>query len=345
MLQPGGRQHVIPASHIGSFSDSENPSKRERPVWFRRDGMKKAVSVKAENVGIHKHIYTLKADSKVDDRYVDKTWDYVEHNLPLAIHALEEHTKSLLFDGLIWSTILVPFVAQIFVRGVEYSKNLLARAPALEELDSIMGPHAVEDNTNLNRLIDYQINCGLLCDAEWRLLHNWSDVPFVLNDLGYAIFNARDYGVSRGYLIPMSKTLMIIITKRNPTQKDIEFYGFKNALKIKFLQSSITNKYKVMSLNNRIAKCADSEVYGATEEVVNQVWGDRETRRKEVAVGPTYIQHRQLRDAELLDVYGMYLNKFGVSGETIKGVLGGRLIHVIEETRGNKMYALAYKDL
>lgn len=50
MSQPGGRQHVIPASHIGSFSDSEIDSKRDRTVWFRRDGMDKAVSLKAGNV-------------------------------------------------------------------------------------------------------------------------------------------------------------------------------------------------------------------------------------------------------------------------------------------------------
>ena len=54
MSQPGSKQHIIPASHIGSFSNSTIDPKRKRPIWFRRDGAKSAVSVLAESVGSEK---------------------------------------------------------------------------------------------------------------------------------------------------------------------------------------------------------------------------------------------------------------------------------------------------
>lgn len=230
MTQSGGRQHVIPASHIGNFSDSVLPSRRESIVWFRRDSMPKPTSLKAENVGIHKHIYTLQTGT-IDDRYVDKTWDYVEHNLKTAVQALEDHTKSPFFHAEIWATVLVPFVAQLFVRGVEYSKNLLTSAPFLEEVYPGDDIDALNDNTNLNRLIDFQINCGLLCGAEWKLLHNESSIPLILNDLGYVTFNGKKYGGGMGYLIPLSKSLILMIFKNPNPSYGVRFSGFSGSYK------------------------------------------------------------------------------------------------------------------
>jgi len=338
--QPGGRQHVIPASHIGEFSNVDINPKRNRPIWFRRDGMKGAVELKAENVGIHKHIYTLHGDN-LEERYVDRTWKYVEDNLQLGLRALAEHKNNIFFDGTVWSTILVPFVAQLFIRGVDYSKLLLARAPYLEKLDGHFGPHATDDNTNLNRLIDYQVNCGLLCDAEWRLLHNESEIPFILGDLGYATFNAQRYGAAKGYLIPISKKLLIIVTKRNPSQRYVQLYGSK----IIMLQSPFRENHMAKSFNERIARCADSEIYGPTEGVVNQSWGKRDIRKKESSVGPAYIQHRHLRDADKLDIHWQYLDKFKVNSDIRKEVYGGRVIEVVEETLGRSVYVLKYKEL
>ncbi|MCQ6563488.1 DUF4238 domain-containing protein [Paenibacillus mendelii] len=339
--QPGVRQHIIPASHIGSFSNSDITPKRKRPVWYRRDGMKNASDLKAETLGIRKHIYTLYGEN-LEERYVDKTWKYVEENLPSAVQTLEEHNKTLLFNGTIWSTILVPFIAQLFVRGEDYGELLLARAPALEKLDEHFGPHGVSDNTNFNRLIDFQINCGLLCNAEWRLLHNQSKTPFVLSDLGYATFNAQryGYGLGKGYLIPMSKTLMLVITRRNPKQEAIHIYGPN----IMLLQGSLTDSNKARYFNQRIVKCAYSEAYGPTEEVLNQSWGNREIRRKDPIIGPALIQY-PLKDKYKLDIHQQYMDKFKVPDLIIKEMYGGRIIEVVEETRGNSTYMLRYKEL
>lgn len=270
--EPGAKQHIIPAAHIGSFSINEEIEiKRKRPIWFRRDGMQQAKDLLAEAVGVRKHIYTL--NDFPEPRYVDKTWDYVEHHLGEAVNALEEHSRNPLFDGSLWVTVLVPFVAQLFCRGEEYGGLLHERAPHLETLNQAFGENSI-DNINLNRLIDFQINCGLLCNAEWRLLHNQTTIPFILSDLGYAPIQAEryGYGTGRGYFIPMSKTLALVITQRLPIREPSHPpYGKK----IMLLNSPLTDRNRVKFFNERVAKCAFSEVYASTEEVLKQAWGER----------------------------------------------------------------------
>lgn len=292
MSQAGSRQHIIPASHIGSFSNDPSELKRERFVWFRRDRASRATYLRAKGVGIRKHTYTIH-NTKNNQRYVDQTWDYVERNLNTALVHLEKHTGSPMFSGEIWITILVPFVSQLFVRGEDYAELLLKRAPALQELDAVLGANAIHDNNNFNRLIDFQINAGLLCYAEWRLLHNDTDTPFILNDLGYTTINAQryGYGMGKGYLIPMSQKEAIVITRKNPVGPPYNPYGKQ----VMFVQQRIRDQYRIKAFNERIAKSAYSEIYGSTEEVVNAAWGDRQIRKKDPAIGPAII-HSPLKD-------------------------------------------------
>ncbi|WP_258297658.1 DUF4238 domain-containing protein [Paenibacillus peoriae] len=122
-----GKQHVIPASHIGNFSNNETiVPKRNRTIFFRRDGMETAVSVKAGKVGHREHIYTIQDTTFLkDERYVDKTWKFIEDNLSVAVHALEEHKGAPTFDGTLWVTVLVPYVAQLFCRGEDFESNVI----------------------------------------------------------------------------------------------------------------------------------------------------------------------------------------------------------------------------
>jgi hypothetical protein len=53
-------------------------------------------------------------------------------------------------------------------RKVKYGELLNERAPLLETINQAIGANSV-DNINLNRLIDFQINCGILCNEKWRL--------------------------------------------------------------------------------------------------------------------------------------------------------------------------------
>lgn len=83
-----------------------------------------------------------------------------------------------------------------FLSREEYGGLLHERAPHLETLNQAIGENSI-DNINMNRLIDFQINCSLLCTAEWRLLHNQTTIPFILSDLGYALFKPNDMGMAR----------------------------------------------------------------------------------------------------------------------------------------------------
>ncbi|WP_281884195.1 DUF4238 domain-containing protein [Paenibacillus sp. YYML68] len=354
--QKGGRQHIIPACHIASFSNNEEiHPRRKRPVWYRRDGMIKAAQPSAKDVGFREHFYTLK-DDDLDKRYVDKTWDFVEHNLPGAVTALENHKTSPLFDGTLWVSILVPFVAQLFCRGEDYKNLLLGRAPSLNTFVEEVGGN-LEDTINLNRLIDFQIYCGLLCNAEWRLIHNQSPIPFVLNDLGYATIQSQRYGYGEreGYFIPMSKTTALVITQKNPIREPFNPYGNK----VPLVQSVLKNSSRVKFFNQQVVKCAYSEAYGPSEEVLNQAWGDREVRRKKLPVGPVLIQSR-LIDGVKLGFHWKWMDKLNIPSTVRKELYGGRVIEVCNglpedkeklvslvynEKKKDSLYALVYREL
>ncbi|SED15062.1 DUF4238 domain-containing protein [Paenibacillus sp. GP183] len=345
MTQAGSRQHVIPASHIGSFSSGTESPKRNRSIWFRREGMPKAISVKAESVGIDKHVYTIKDTSHIDERYVDKTWDYIENNLYRGVQDLENHIGSPSLDGLLWSTILVPFVAQLFIRGKDYNQNLLARAPYLEKLKEVINEEFYYDNMNMNRLIDFQINCGLLCFSSWRLVHNQTDIPFILNDLGYATFNGKRFGVDTGYLVPMSKELMLIIYKRGILSKPFRPVGIVKSTRIHLPQNVVRDKYRIMYFNERIAQCAIKEIYGAKEDIVNQHYSIFEEGKNDAGVGPIHIQQRHFKDKDLIGLFNLYLNVFNVDEATRKGAYGGREIYLIEDSNSGGSYGFGWKEL
>lgn len=342
MANPGGRQHVIPASHIGSFSDSDHKSLRKRDVWVRRDDNEDSFTTLAENVGINKHIYTIH-NQGIEDRYVDKTWDYVENNLQNAKRHLTQHTKSHLFDAILWSTVLVPFVAQLFVREIKYSSLLEGRAPWLKDI-SYFDVNGLKDNSNINRLIDYQINCGLLIDAEWRLLHNRTGLPFILNDVGYATFDSTYFKGPKGYLVPLTKDMIAMIAKRNPESRSIGVFGQQHETTVLLLQTEIKDLNVVESFNRRITFCADKEIYGASEELIDSSWHER-NGNKEVPIGPVLIQHKHLRDADLIEVYEEFLGLLNISDEERKGALGGRRIYSHKGPNGEKINAFGFQEL
>lgn len=315
-----------------------------------------SIPVKASKVGTRDHIYTIKNLTFLkDDRYVDRTWKFVEDNLSVAIHALEEHNGSPTFNGKHWVTVLVPFIAQLFCRGEDFEKLLNDRAPSLKSLNNAINNNN-QDNTNMNRLIDFQIYCGLLCNAEWRLLHNKTDIPFVLSDLGYTTISADRYGYGKGkgYFIPMSKTMALVITQRHPiNQQPSNLYGNK----IMLVHGPITDKNKVRFFNKRVVKSAYAEAYGPSKEVLDEAWGERAVRRKEKAVGASLIQS-SLVDALKIKIHWKWMDLFDIPSSVRKEVYGGRVIEVSEgivesnvphaivynEKMKNSFYTLIYKE-
>lgn len=342
--QTGGKQHIIPAAHIANFSSNDSiPRKRNRPVFFRRDGFETAIPVKAGNVGYREHIYTIQDRTYLEDeRYVDKTWTYVEKKLSIAVSALGEHKGGPTFDGTLWVTVLVPFVAQLFCRGEDFEKLLFDRAPSLDYISKAMEINK-QDNTNMNRLIDFQIYCGLLCNAEWRVIHNKTDIPFVLSDLGYTTFNADRFGYGRGkgYFIPISKTLAIAITQRHPiNQQPSNVYGNK----IMMIHGPVTDKNKVNFFNKRIVKSAHTEAYGPYKEVLDEAWGERAIRRKEAPAGASLIQS-QLVDALKIQIHWKWMDLFDIPLSVRKELYGGRVIQVANGIfESNEPHAIVYSE-
>lgn len=125
------------------------------------------------------------------------------------------------------------------------------------------------------------------------------------------------------------------------------------------LNSPLTDRNRVKFFNERVAKCAFSEVYASTEEVLKQAWGERIIRRKETPLGPKLIQS-PLIDAIKVEIHWKWMDLFGIPASIRKELYGGRKIQVInsdfekhstvaivynEKAKTQMIYGLTYKEL
>ncbi|WP_310832311.1 DUF4238 domain-containing protein [Paenibacillus pedocola] len=341
--QFSAKQHVIPASYIGNFSENIYTPTRKSVVLVKRDE-KELYSTQAENIGMKKNIYTINSEGLGPKDYIDKTWEYVETNLPKAISLLAKHTDSYYFDAIIWSTVIVPFISQLFIREMEYSVYLEERAPWLKDILEF-DKSKLKDNSNINRLIDYQINCGLLVDAEWKLIHNSTNIPLITNDRGYGVFDARHSGGPMGYIIPINKKMLIMIAKKRLEIETTSVYGTKDTPEVVFPQGKIFDERIVRGFNGSMASCARSEIYGAEEQVIMDAWSSRELKFKINIGGPTLIQQKHLSDMDMITYFGEFLDLLPLSAEMRKGAFGGKEVYILEGKDGKKIKALGFKDL
>ncbi|CAM3304721.1 DUF4238 domain-containing protein [Paenibacillus taichungensis] len=342
MAQFTSNQHVIPASFLGNFAKTINSSSSRKSIVFvQRDG-KEIYSTQAENVGMKKNIYTIANEGFGSKDYIDKTWDYVENKLPNATSLLAEHTDSYLFDAIIWSTVIVPFVSQLFVREIDYSHYLEKRAPWLKD---VFDDSALKDNNNMNRLIDYQLNCGLLVDAEWRLVHNRTSVPLITNDRGYGLFDASIDGGPAGYLVPFNKEIMIMIAKKPIEIKTTSAYKIEETHKIMLPQIKLSDERIIRAYNGSMASCARSEIYGAEESILMDAWSSRYSKAKIDLGGPTLIQQKHLSDMDMITYYGEFLDLLNLSPEIRKGAFAGKEVYILEGEDGKKIKAFGFRDL
>src|SRR5262249_23751024 len=110
-------------------------------------------------------------------------------------------------DAQVWAGVLVPFLAQLFVRPPEFGTRFESR------LDGLLGPAWVDlahrDNTNLARLMELQRLYSAVMCAQWDLCLNRSAVPIITNDCGYTGTENRTGQL--GYAFPLGPDVVVVL--------------------------------------------------------------------------------------------------------------------------------------
>ena len=121
------KQHYLPASFIGRFSNEKKGSLRERTVWVLEKGTSRSVERKAEDIGYLFNFYLLNGTQAIPDSSIDDIWGAYEKKLNSALTALSDFRQKSI-DANTWLRVLVPFVAGLFVRGPEFVDRFNERA-------------------------------------------------------------------------------------------------------------------------------------------------------------------------------------------------------------------------
>lgn len=334
------RQHYIPAAHIGEFSAAEEGRSRKRPVWVIREG-REAFDTPAENVGYKKHMYTLHYGDHGQD-YIDKTWTHVEKNIVMAVSRLSEHHDAF-FDAITWATVLVPFLAQLFVRGFDYERNLMQRAPWFEHVFD--DKKSLSDNINLNRIIDFQLNCSLFVDAKWLVLHNYSRTPFILNDIGYGVFENWSLDFKIGYMVPLNKKTLVLISKRSSVDKELTVYRHPTHGQLVRLPAyTIPEDDEIKKINKQLAHYAENELYGAEKDLVEDAWKSKSIGVKQPPINNLLVKHPGRTDYDIVDHFCNFLELLDIGKEDFKQILGGRLVELAKNQKGESIRSFTVKD-
>ena len=270
------RQHVIPAGLIGGFSAETNGRGRDRRVWVARRAQKGIHLVPARTIGFAKDPYALKVRLGGRLDVVDRQWRVYEPSLPWAIAAAAQ-VPEMILDARAW-VVLIQLVAGLFVRVPDYAERDAA------SLRSVFGDQLPEgltpDNTNLNRLFDFQWLMSTLLFCRWTLIRLQEPV-LVSNDNGFCM--GRDFEGRPCAAVPLRPDLTVLVS-RGPGNLRAWWDGGKWRMEGFHVVANVDPSVSV-GQNRALAATAHHEVFGQSKEAVAEavaVWESHPVRANEV---------------------------------------------------------------
>jgi hypothetical protein len=119
----GTWQHYLPASFLARFADTKRKHSRDSLLWVGRRSVPCPYTQTAERVAAAKNIYTLAGGPWKADA-VDQIFGAYEGQIGVALDLFLKPPKHV--DAEMWLTHLVPFVAHIFVRDIDFATRQTA---------------------------------------------------------------------------------------------------------------------------------------------------------------------------------------------------------------------------
>lgn len=272
------RQHRLPASVIGGFSNSnQTASRRLRKVWVARRSSLEVVRRPAERLGRDFGAYTFTDIVEFGD-LLDDSWEYFESELVQVLDDLASSaTSRTVLDARTLLRVLVPYVGATLVRGRHFDSRF---EKGLEDL-GVSASDLTADNTNIFRVRDLPRFCSLLLQCRWMFCRAPSDSKFLLNDLGYTMHGTGESPEGTdGALalhVPLKPDLLLVVTRQQPPvwTRGRRGYGVVNC------RFGTVTRDLVKEVNRAAAAYAYDEIYCGDK-------GEAQTYRPS-AGRPTYI--------------------------------------------------------
>ncbi len=134
----------------------------------------------------------------------------MERNIGTGIEALITSRHRPL-PAELWLSVLVPFAAQVFVRGADWIPRFGKRFDWIEG-DQDLRTHAQSaDNANMARLMELQRLQPAMMAARWQVLHCPPNVGLIVNDLG-RVGMVHSAGM-QGYTIPLTRRAALVLLR------------------------------------------------------------------------------------------------------------------------------------
>ena len=231
-----GRQHVVPAAYIGLFAQADKRSRRlrERPVWVADRRAAEPFLSKPESRAWWPGLYDLPHAEHLGG-HLDH-WPY-ESSLPAAIRRLADENARL--DALTWVSVLVPFVAGLWVRGPDRNDGV----------------------NNEGRVIELQEVLSPVMAAQWTVLHFPGDRPVVTSDRAFATMSVRRLP---SVVLPLTSSAALVLSDHEHTRIRRD----PDRVWLAPIEHDSHSKIDPGSINRAIAAAAIHDIYGPTRDSV-----------------------------------------------------------------------------
>lgn len=261
------KDHYVAAGLIGRFSARETPKARESPIYVVRRGKPEAFQQTAENVASKTALYTLEelwtyTNCDNDVRQVDRVWQRLERQMPIALDALGARETDGLVDARLWAETMVPFIASVFVRTPDFNERfglrfaIEGKGKPLEQADSITRA----------RLFQLQRLFSPVMRASWCVLHTTDEMPFVTSDLAFA---PVELPRRPGWVIPLGRRCALHL-KLRPRTPRIWLTMERTNQTFVDIEGQAASPDLVRLINCAMALHAPAEIYGDPEDIVTQ---------------------------------------------------------------------------
>ena len=246
------RQHYLPAAYLARFSKDQNPVGRQRQVVVGDRETRRVFTTAVSNVCGISDFYTLK-EMPESPNLIDDIWSSYENQLPFAISQLCEGHIS----GLLWATVIIPFVAGILARGPDFNTRFENRLSTIG-----LGEFNTPDNTNFARLMEIQRLRPALMVARWIVLETHAQ-NIITTDIGFMPFENAELG-TLGLAIPLGLNSLLLLS---PSTKKVIAYEFEGEW-FPTIEYSEISAHDYLTLNVALGKSAQRFLFGPDEDIV-----------------------------------------------------------------------------
>lgn len=203
------KDHYLPASFIARFGALDKGSERKRDVkvWIARSDNLRAVQERAASFGYANNLYGASGECPGTNMTIPSfdSWRY-ETELNAILDNVSDQRPVMLSD---WLHVLVPFVAGLFSRGLDFNQRYEVLYDQLS-LEAAADETWRNANTNISRHIRMERLLSAVMSSDWIVHH----VPFphsaISNNFGLATMYDPQFR-KNGWVIPIDPGCILSI--------------------------------------------------------------------------------------------------------------------------------------